>query len=627
LPLGEKRFIQEAAVVGRIFWPGPLFATLDGSAASDSLRSLERRGMVTARPTSTIEGEPEYIFRHVLIRDVAYASVPKARRARAHAETGRWLEDLAGDRIEEFGELLAYHYGTAVAGEDADLAWAEAPEERESLRRRAFEVLIRAGAAARHRFAVDKAIALHQQALSIATDDGERARAHEAIGDDHESLFHMDEAVASYFTALDAARAAGDEVSALPRLAVRIATATARWGAFRQKPDADRIRGLVDAALRGQQDTRTRAALLIARSAMWRGADDQFGTLDPLTAEEALALVEEGVAIARDLDDVELMERGELVLAGRAYIAHQYEKERASAQRLADLVDRLPTRRQKATALEALAETLREDGQFRKALEAAERALEFASEVSAHERMHASATAMETALVLGRWDRVTELLPWHAEAAAQDPEVACPQVRAGPYLGAIAHALRGETDRARELAKPEITSSTRTTYFARSVLADYAAVIGETGIATELVDDLIADPKHDEIAEGFDRYVDALVRLGRRADVERAIPVARQLVDALAILGPVADRADAWLALEDGRRAEARPLLERALQRFMELEAPFEAAWTRELLAESSDGQERIVLLGDAWAEYERLGAKPSVERVRARLDSVEATA
>jgi len=353
---------------------------------------------------------------------------------------------------------------------------------------------------------------------------------------------------------------------------------------------------------------------------MWRGSDDEFGTLDPLTADQALALVEEGVSIARELDDVELMEWGELVLTGRAYFAHQYAREHASVERLAALVDRLPTRRQKSAALEALAETRRGQGRFREALDAAEQALDVASEVSAHERMHASGTALEAALALGRWDRVLALLPWHIEAAAQEPDVACPQVRAGPYLGAIAHALRGDVERARELVKPEITPPSRSTYFTRRVIADYAAMLGETGLATELVDELLEDPRNAEIAEGYELFMDALERLGRRADLERAIPIARDLVEASTVLGPIADRAEARLLLEGGRPRDARPLLESALRRFEEFEVPYEAARTRELLAEVSDETERVALLGDAWAAYERLGATPSVERVRARL-------
>jgi predicted ATPase len=72
LPSDEKGLIQEAAVVGRTFWPGALAASSD-PAAADVLMRLERRGLVATRQTSTIADEPEYIFRHVLIRDVAYS--------------------------------------------------------------------------------------------------------------------------------------------------------------------------------------------------------------------------------------------------------------------------------------------------------------------------------------------------------------------------------------------------------------------------------------------------------------------------------------------------------------------------------------------------------------------------
>ena len=132
-------------MVGRIFWPGSLAAASEGNDPAELLRSLERRGLVSARTSSTIEGQPEFIFRHVLIRDVAYASVPKARRARAHAETAEWIEALAGDRSEEFGELLAYHYAAAVAGEDADLAWAAEPQRHAELRATAVRALVNAG--------------------------------------------------------------------------------------------------------------------------------------------------------------------------------------------------------------------------------------------------------------------------------------------------------------------------------------------------------------------------------------------------------------------------------------------------------------------------------------------------
>ena len=622
LPAGEKTVLQQAAVVGRIFWPGSLRSSTNRVEAgvTDQLRSLERKGLVTARPTSTIQGETEYIFRHVLIRDVAYASVPKARRAVAHAETGRWIETLAGDRLEEFGELLAYHYATAVAGEDADLAWASDPTGREDIRRRAFEVLLRAGAAARHRFAVAKALELHERALEISTNDAERAGAQEEIGDDHEALFHMDEAVASYFAALGAARAAGDEADALPRLAIRLARATMRWGAFRERPDTDRIRALLEEALSHETEPRTRSGLLIGRAAVWRGADDELGSRDPLTVEQAIEAVEEGLEIARQLDDVELMEWGEQILEGRAYVAHQHEKERASVERLAALVDRLPTKRRKTEALGLLAEMRLQEGRFRESLQTAERALDLASDVSEHERMHASGTVMLAALALGEWDRVAELLPWHVDAAAREPDVACGNVRGGPFVGATVLALRGEVERAVQLVPPQPSEPARATYFARANLARYASLVGRTDVGNELADEMLADARRDEIGDGFDAYFEALDELGRRGDLARELAPARALIPASAVLAPLADRAEGQLALENGRVADARPLLESALRRFDELQMPFERARTAELLASLAHGAERARLLGDALATYERLGARPFVERLELQL-------
>src|SRR5206468_68004 len=61
------------------------------------------------REASVIEGDREFIFNHILTRDVAYASIPKSRRVAAHARALAWVEDVVGSREEEFAEILAYH--------------------------------------------------------------------------------------------------------------------------------------------------------------------------------------------------------------------------------------------------------------------------------------------------------------------------------------------------------------------------------------------------------------------------------------------------------------------------------------------------------------------------------------
>ena len=103
---------------------------------TSALLRLEERGLVVARPTSSLSGQAEYQFKHALVRDVAYAGLPKARRARAHAEHAAWLEELASDR-RELAELIAAHYTSALAGEDADLAWTNDSDGWQTARTRA----------------------------------------------------------------------------------------------------------------------------------------------------------------------------------------------------------------------------------------------------------------------------------------------------------------------------------------------------------------------------------------------------------------------------------------------------------------------------------------------------------
>ena len=77
-----------------------------------------------------------------MVRDVAYASLPRAHRARSHARVAEWLESTVAGREEEFAELLAYHFKAAASGEDADLAFGDEPARRENVRAKAVGALI-----------------------------------------------------------------------------------------------------------------------------------------------------------------------------------------------------------------------------------------------------------------------------------------------------------------------------------------------------------------------------------------------------------------------------------------------------------------------------------------------------
>jgi class 3 adenylate cyclase/tetratricopeptide (TPR) repeat protein len=112
----RKALLQDAAVVGKVFWAGVLEAMADHELRDvrDGLHELSRKELVRSARRSSIEGEAEFAFRHALIRDVAYGQIPRAIRAAKHREAAAWIERMAGDRISDSSELVAYHYEQAL---------------------------------------------------------------------------------------------------------------------------------------------------------------------------------------------------------------------------------------------------------------------------------------------------------------------------------------------------------------------------------------------------------------------------------------------------------------------------------------------------------------------------------
>jgi class 3 adenylate cyclase/tetratricopeptide (TPR) repeat protein len=113
LPRAEKDVLQDAAVVGKVFWPDALLSVgQDASALDDALRALERKEFIRRDRRSSVEGELQYAFRHVLVRDVAYAQIPRASRAERHEQVAEWIEGRV--RGEDAAELLVHHYVSAL---------------------------------------------------------------------------------------------------------------------------------------------------------------------------------------------------------------------------------------------------------------------------------------------------------------------------------------------------------------------------------------------------------------------------------------------------------------------------------------------------------------------------------
>ena len=111
----EKALLADAAVLGTVSWLGGLAALGGGepSALRRRLGALERREYLREDRPSAVAGERQYSFWHVLVRDVAYAQLPRGQRADKHRRAAEWIEELAPDRAEDRAELLAHHYSAA----------------------------------------------------------------------------------------------------------------------------------------------------------------------------------------------------------------------------------------------------------------------------------------------------------------------------------------------------------------------------------------------------------------------------------------------------------------------------------------------------------------------------------
>ena len=112
----RKSLLQDAAVLGKVFWVGAL-AEIGGRDRGElelALHELARKELVRPARVSSMEGESEYSFWHVLVRDVAYGQIPRAERARRHRSAAAWIERQAGDRVEDLAEVLAHHYLQAL---------------------------------------------------------------------------------------------------------------------------------------------------------------------------------------------------------------------------------------------------------------------------------------------------------------------------------------------------------------------------------------------------------------------------------------------------------------------------------------------------------------------------------
>jgi len=163
LPGGERAALERGAVEGQVFHRGAVQALAPEEPAAPALLGLVRKELV--RPTApTLPDDDAFRFRHLLIRDAAYESLPKAQRAVLHERFADWLE-LNGAALVELDEILGYHL------EQAALYRAELGEAADELARRAAARLTTAGRRAVRRADFSACRNLLGRAVAVLPDD------------------------------------------------------------------------------------------------------------------------------------------------------------------------------------------------------------------------------------------------------------------------------------------------------------------------------------------------------------------------------------------------------------------------------------------------------------------------
>jgi class 3 adenylate cyclase len=131
LPVEERDVILDASINGRIFWRGALKRIArDPDSLGSALAALERRDLVRRDTVSRIEGDEQWSFKHVLIRDVAYELQPRARRREGHRHIAEFIEESTPE-VGEAGAALARHWRGAGELDRASKSFVAAAEEAE----------------------------------------------------------------------------------------------------------------------------------------------------------------------------------------------------------------------------------------------------------------------------------------------------------------------------------------------------------------------------------------------------------------------------------------------------------------------------------------------------------------
>ncbi len=428
----EKRVLQHAAVAGRMFWKGALAylaQEISAEAFKGALESLIHKDFIqeNERPSGIlIEQDVQYSFKHVLVRDVAYASIPRARRAREHARMAEWLERVTAGRVEAFTELLAYHYHQAV------VAWSQTTsghslahrparvQAQADLRQKAIDYLIQAGNEAIGKYAANQAVRHYTAALDLLNgSESERslrphlqerlARAYFVLSDGDASWEHYQQALN------DSQDAPPQERAHLYQHLTMLSTRWRSW--FKQPPDLQMIRAYLDEGLALLKDApeTIELALLLASEAFWYLTSYTSQQLDESALERAIVSAERAASIAERLNHPVYLSEVLDALSGVYGTASDYRAFLEVQKRRLALVDRIRDRAEVLDIYFTASRAYSQLSDYPQALYWADMALKVAESMNSRRKL--CGMLGNKVMIYFQWDKWSDVLQWGEKLA------------------------------------------------------------------------------------------------------------------------------------------------------------------------------------------------------------------
>jgi class 3 adenylate cyclase/tetratricopeptide (TPR) repeat protein len=608
----ERRVLQQASVVGRNFWIGAVSQLTGIDDLSSILRNLQQREFVVERLTSSISGELEFSFKHVLIRDVAYQSLPRRARGQAHAALASWIEHIGKRRFRERAELLAYHYAKAYKFLDDD-----------EFRIQARKFSMAASTNAYRKAASERAEWYGRRAVDLSCEPAERVEALEFLGEAHLVGDPAYRAFREAMTIIEDSEPTDKVV--LGRLTSQAAIIPTRYrGSMLNPPPRAELVDLIDRGMEDASDA-DRARLLAARAFM------QLMAYEDLT-DDGRQAVRESLEIAEQVGDADLISLVLDAVAGCHMYDGRYGEALRVHQRRYELLNEVQNPGEATDTYGMLAWACTVMGRYTDAIGYATTGSEFALDVNPGGRLHSLAWRAQARFMMGDWDgalgdqaeieEINEGLPGNI--------LAIPYSLRAYAIAMLIHELRGNDERA-------------TSYFElleRST-ADLAPGVGPTEggmfVARYLMHAGDADGARATIAAGRTKFASFQLEatmdlIAAEPDWERApevVATARESsgVGELEGLPAYADRLEGRHAAALGNMATAESRLRSAVETFGRVGAGWERAVTQldlgEILLESGRRGEAETTLRAALSEFRRLRSvkeEDRAERLLAKL-------